>query len=344
MNAPHVIEPVGVGRDLNGTDIPLPHSSQSVDCVTPPQRSGVAPCCPACGAGRRRLFGTKNGFTLFRCSHCGVIFTPELVASADLQTLYDTYYDHARYAISPAAAASLETLAVSCEKFRRTGRWLDVGYGEGGLLDIAEQHGWRCYGTEISPASLSFGEKRGWTVTADGENDQRFPAQGFDVVTMIELIEHVPAPDRFLHTAARWLRPGGLLYITTPNAKSLNLSLLGLHWSVVAPPEHLTLWTVRGLRRALGAAGFCVRRVRTHGLNPCELLSRTFRLRPSDGATSRNQAGLALNQALSRNGLNRSLKTAINACLSMLQLGDSLKVSAIRTDRILHRAEKHGKC
>src|SRR5262249_37504478 len=151
----------------------------------------------------------------------------------------------------PVVAASLERLADSLASSRRTGRWLDVGYGEGALLEVAGRRGWQCYGTEVAPQALRHGAARGWVVSAAPEADPRFPPAGFDAVSMIGGLEHVPTPERVLGPAAHGLRPGGALSLTPPNGDSLNRRLLGLDWSVVAPPEHLTLWTARGLCHAL---------------------------------------------------------------------------------------------
>lgn len=286
--------------------------------------------CPACGHDRGRPWGAKNGFPLSQCSRCRVIFTRPPAEGLVLQDLYDHYYDAARFTLPPVTEASLEQLVRSCEPFRRAGLWLDVGFGEGGLLSIAERHGWKCYGTEVSPAALGYGTRRGWVVAADADADDRFPAQGFDVVSMVELLEHVPQPARFLNAAARWLRPGGLLYLTTPNAESLNRRLLGPDWSIFAPPEHLTVWTAQGLRSALAASGFLTQEVRTEGLNPSEVLARWAPQRRGAPGVSRNQAGVQLNSALSRTPFRRLLKAGINRILSLLAVGDTLKVRAVR--------------
>jgi SAM-dependent methyltransferase len=211
-----------------------------------------------------------------------------------------------------------------------TNRWLDVGYGEGGLLSVAEQHGWSCHGVDISPRALAYGRRQGWVVAADTSDDSRFPAGGFDVVTMIELIEHVTEPEEILGSAVRLLRPGGLLYLTTPNANSLNRRVLGLDWSPISPPEHLTIWSAPGLSRALVRTGFVPRKVRTEGLNPSELRARVRAPRPGAPPVSRNEAGLALNEAFSSSPLRRCLKAGINRGLSLLRVGDSLKIWAIR--------------
>src|SRR5262249_55429731 len=156
------------------------------------------------------------------CQACGVIFTIDQANSAEVSELYEHYYDRADFQLPGAASASLDRLVDSLKSCRGTGRWLDIGYGEGGLLRIAQRRGWTCFGTEISPVALEFGALQGWVVAADPIADPRFPVQGFDVISMIELLEHVPDPDQVLKTAACLLRPGGVLYLTTPNADSVN--------------------------------------------------------------------------------------------------------------------------
>jgi SAM-dependent methyltransferase len=275
-------------------------------------------------------WGFKNDCPLFCCPRCGIIFTHKPASDTRLKELYDHYYDAADFSIPSTLGVSLDRLVRSCERFRRTGGWLDVGFGEGSLLTVAERHGWRCHGTELSLAALAFGERRGWVVTADAKTDTRFPQQGFDVVTMIELLEHVPLPATLLRSAYGWLRPGGLLYITTPNATSFNRMMLGPTWSVISPPEHLTIWTARGLRRALTNAGFATRQIRTEGANPCEVLARWLPWRKGAMLESRNEAGFRLNNAFSSVRCGSKVKAGINCCLTLLGVGDSLKVWAVR--------------
>lgn len=283
--------------------------------------------CLVCGSEQSRYVGQKNHFDLWKCRHCQAIFTCDSAQQEVLQELYDHYYDGAHFEIHPVVTHSLERVVFSFERFRHTSKILDIGFGEGGLLQIAERQGWQGYGTEISPRSLAYGKNQGWIVTENADQDSRFTPQGFDVVTMIELLEHVPNPQQILQAAAGWLRPGGLLYLTTPNARSLNQRWLGLEWSVVCPPEHLVLWTPKGLRHALTNAGFQDLRILTEGLNPYEMLAR---LRPPKETISRNASAMALNQTMIASPARRALKTGINQVLSALRLGDSLKVYAIR--------------
>jgi SAM-dependent methyltransferase len=183
-----------------------------------------------------------------------------------------------------------------------------VGYGEGALLAAVEQMGWVCYGVEIAAPALDYGLRRGWVVTSEPANDPRFVSQGFDVVSVVEVLEHISQPKNLLRDAASWLRPGGLLYITTPNVRSLNHRLLGLAWSIVSPPEHLVLWTEAALRRALEATGFQPIRLRTEGCNPSEMLAWLRSKWAVSAPVDRNKSALALSEAFSRSRFRRALK------------------------------------
>jgi len=258
------------------------------------------------------------------------VFTPAGAIGAEIIDLYTRYYERATFDTEHHVARSLEKLVQSSERFRKTGRLLDVGYGEGALLGIAERRGWICGGTEVSPQALDYGRSRGWTVTKDPANDPRFREGAFDVVTMIELLEHLPEPIRFIEDGARLLRRGGLLYLTTPNAGSLNLRILGLRWSVVSPPEHLILWTVYALRQILNAAGFRVLRIRAEGFNPAEILASMRWSTSRRLSVDRVKSARALSEALSRGPVRRGAKVMVNSALSSLQIGDTLKVWAVR--------------
>jgi SAM-dependent methyltransferase len=248
----------------------------------------------------------------------------------EMNDFYDRYYDHATFLTPPTAVASLARLVASAEKFRRTGRWLDIGYGEGRLLEIAARRGWACYGVEVSERTLEHGQRRGWSVTADPETDSRFVRSAFDVVTMIECLEHQSTPLAFMRQASQWLRPGGLLCLTTPNIRSLNARVLGTAWSVVSPPEHAVLWTATAVRHALMLVGLRVLSIRSEGHNPCEIVARLWPTRTDGVPVDRNRSGVALSQALARTRTRRVLKAVVNEGLNALGLGDTLKVWAER--------------
>ena len=206
--------------------------------------------CPGCLQEKAASIGAKNGISYSQCSRCGIAFAERGGTVAELDSLYGHYYDNAAFNLPEPSAIALRELVRSMSALRTNGRWLDIGFGEGGLLSIAAAEGWSCYGVEASPTALQYGASHGWTVSDSPETDSRFEPGTFDVVTMIEFLEHVAEPDSFLRSARNWLRPGGMLYLTTPNRSGLNGRLLGVHWSVFSPPEHVVIWTVSGSRGA----------------------------------------------------------------------------------------------
>ncbi len=148
------------------------------------------------------------------------------------------------------------------------------------------------------------------------------------MVTMIEVLEHVADPVRLLRDPARWLRPGGLLYVTTPNVRSLSCRILKQSWSVV--PQYLILWTPRALRVALARAGFNTSRLRAEGFNPAEILAWVRGGRSAAEGVNRYESGLALSAALERTRVRMIAKAVVNRVLSALGLGDTLKAWASR--------------
>lgn len=285
--------------------------------------------CPGCLETGAVPFGTKNGYPFSRCRACGTAFAQRNGAAEEIGELYDHYYDCATFEMPAGSERALTSLVRSLARQRSTGKWLDVGYGEGGLLSIAARDGWSCHGVEVSPAALEHGRRRGWEVTDDPGLDPRFAPGSFDVVTMIEFLEHVSSPDEHLKAAARWLRPGGVLYLTTPNCVGLNGRLLGVDWSIFSPPEHMVIWTPRGLRAALSRCGFQVARLRTTGFNPYEVYRRIRATSPAGPTMSRNDAGFALNASFTSSPIRRVMKDVLNTGLSSLRLGDDIKVWAV---------------
>ena len=286
--------------------------------------------CPACNDGLVRRWGEKSACELWRCRRCQAISCGKSPGPTDSERLYEHYHDAARHTLAPTVEASLERVVSSAERFRLAGRWLDFGYGEGGLLEAAQRHGWVCYGVEISRSMLDYGASKGWAVTSDPRGDPRFADGTFDVVTLIEVLEHVADPICLLRDAARWLRPGGLLYVTTPNARGLNCRILGQAWSVVCPPQHLVLWTPRAFHVALARVGFKTPRLRAEGFNPAEILAWVRGGQSAAESVNRHESGLALSAALERSRVRRIAKAVVNRVLSALGLGDTLKVWASR--------------
>lgn len=283
--------------------------------------------CPICGsAGWTEAIGTKAGFAWGRCRRCRLQYVG-IGPDVDLREHYEGYYGDDSPVVPDFVRSRISQLVRSFEPYRSTNRLLDVGFGAGWLLRAGAHQGWSCWGTELVAESIETARKAGWHVFEGDLRDASLPAGHFDVITFVEVLEHLPDPLTYLKQAARLLRPGGLLYGTTPNAQGANARLLGLDWSVYTPPEHLQLFTLRALRNALEAAGLDLVQARVEGLNPVELVRRRRRPGPID----RIEAGYELNEKLVGSRLGSALKSTANRLLTRSRLGDSLKFYALRT-------------
>jgi SAM-dependent methyltransferase len=129
--------------------------------------------------------------------------------------------------------------------------WLDLGCGLGGLVRHLRRQGITgAVGSEDGYArtrALDFG------IPCLTSAELGALEGTFDVVTSIEVIEHVPDPVPFLETVTRLLRPGGLFFFTTGNAHPQRQRLLT--WPYVIPEIHVSFFEPTTIERAFARVG-----------------------------------------------------------------------------------------
>jgi 2-polyprenyl-3-methyl-5-hydroxy-6-metoxy-1,4-benzoquinol methylase len=147
------------------------------------------------------------------------------------------------------------------------GRLLDVGSAMGTFAQRARQSGdWWPQGVELSRFAADYVRDclhipvhQGDFLTAP------FPPGSFDAITILDTIEHVMEPAQFVRQAAKLLRPGGVLAITTPDGGSRAARIMGKWWVFMVPPVHLVFFDRQTITRCLSDVGLEVLQVRTLG-------------------------------------------------------------------------------
>ena len=160
--------------------------------------------------------------------------------------------------------ASVTTLGLLEELERLTGRGhlLEVGSAYGYFLDEARKRGWRVRGVE--PAEHAAQRARhvlGVDVAVGPLTELPVDGQSVDVVALWDVIEHVPNPRETLARAFDWLRPGGVLALSTGDIGSLVARIHGRDWSLLTPPWHQYFFSRRTMRAMLVDVGFTVVRI-----------------------------------------------------------------------------------
>ncbi len=223
--------------------------------------------CSLCVHEATATVFARDGFFWQRCTHCGLVrVNPQLTQDA-IAGIYSAGYDDKRRtvaageAVLPFHRTILDRLADICGS---PGRLLDVGCFEGRFLRDARELGWNVTGTEISAQAVQFAsEKRGLDVRLGPLASHSFPSDSFDAAVLLDVIEHLPDPRRTLEEIARVLRPGGALYVWTPNFDCPARWLAGARWGAVVFPWHLYYFTPATLKRMVVVAGLKTRSVAT---------------------------------------------------------------------------------
>lgn len=307
-------------------------AQSAADKFTASAKSRPSRSCPACGESLGKEKGKKQGFRIISCKGCGTLYVstlPEAVSALD----YDDYYTERNLSVPDFIRRRTDEIVAAFSPYRRTNRLLEVGFGEGSLLRAAVRAGWDAEGVEVSRTAVEHVRAEGLKAFCGELASASYPDASFDVVIASEVLEHVSDPEAMLKEVARVLGKGGLFWATTPNALGLSSRLLGMRWSVTDPPEHLHLFSPRGVTALLKSAGFSAVRVMTHGVNPYEIWKALRKHVSPNGdheGCDRVETGYLLNEALTKSDLHRALKNLVNGLLRMSHLGDSLKIWAER--------------
>lgn len=188
----------------------------------------------------RRSLG--NGF--LNCVY-GTQFTPSLSAG------------YALYSAVPFLRKRISSMLRNLPKCSGARKLLlDVGSGNGDYLALATALGWETIGIEPDSAAAQVARKRGFKIDQRTFGAFSGTPESFDWISMSHVIEHIHNPILALQKAFTLLRPGGHLWLETPNIDSRGHQLFGPSWRGLEPPRHLTIFNTESMTNSLLRAGF----------------------------------------------------------------------------------------
>ena len=257
-------------------------------------RSEVVPC-PLCGTRDFiAAFVRTDQRKVVRCKGCGLLYLNPRPDESSIVAFYDesyfsdgghgsAYHDYVaqqaallKWGEHPALTA-MELLCKRIFPFHK--RLVDVGCGDGTLLNLARLRGFDVLGVELSSHMANFvRDTYKINVVEKALEEAGLGDESFDVVTGQEVLEHLTDPVGWLREVRRILKPKGTLLLTTPNAgcaQAYGDQWLGFRMSF----EHLTFFDRDRVAGALNLAGLRITGMWTRGRAVPESLTLSYRCR-----------------------------------------------------------------
>lgn len=235
------------------------------------------PQCPVCEGGSHHpyaegydyeLMTCANRWRFVQCDACRHVWLHPRPAIAELSTIYPPHYYAYNYAakISPIAVKAKQWLdrgkmrGIVGALGRPPRSYLDIGCGDGRFLKSMEALGVpkeSNYGLELDERVVAPLREQGFQAFCERVEDcQRIPEGSLDLITMFHVIEHVDDPASVVRQAARWLAPGGIFAVETPNIDSLDARLFHeTYWGGYHIPRHWNLFAADTLARLFSDQG-----------------------------------------------------------------------------------------
>lgn len=241
------------------------------------------PLCPVCGHDHfsacaegydYELCTCRNRWRFVACGKCGHVWLNPRPGVNALAVIYPkTYYAYDYEGrINPIARFGKELLdALKLRGILRAlghlpEAFLDIGCGSGRFLRAMKRRGLssdRIFGLELDAAVTRRLSQEGFRAHCERvETAASIPDTTMELVTMFHVVEHVASPTTVVGNIVRWLKPGGILAIETPNLESIDARLFRKRfWGGYHIPRHWNLFTPRSLERLLVDQGLELERL-----------------------------------------------------------------------------------
>jgi SAM-dependent methyltransferase len=195
-------------------------------------------------------FLSKEQFTLYKCSHCGFIFTQDYPEESEISKYYDSddYISHNDsskgfvdnvYLLVRKAMLQKKKKIINHATGKRYGNLLDIGSGSGHFAETMKNAGWKVKGIEINRKARDFSISRFGLDIISPEQISGLESDSFDCITLWHVFEHFHHPFSYASHILRILKPGGVCVVALPNSNSYDAKYYGPNWAAYDVPRHL---------------------------------------------------------------------------------------------------------
>lgn len=221
--------------------------------------------CPVCDSQNTNFYTQKGKYNLYKCADCKLLFVSPLPNLIEVYS--DDYFSGAKDGFGyvdydadkePMVPVFEKYLDIFAKNGINSGRLLDVGCATGFFMNIAKKRGFEVYGVEYSDFAAEKGRQNGLDIKTGALEGSGYPDSYFDVITMLDVLEHVTSPKDVLKEANRILKKGGMLVVNTPDCESLWSKTLKGNWHLILPPEHIHYFSPETLSKYMKPKGYSV--------------------------------------------------------------------------------------
>ena len=222
--------------------------------------------CPICASETFALLFTKDHEPFVKCNDCGLVLINPRPVLQQLFVKYDHVYSK-HYALKANKKLRRCRRWVNrVKKFVSAGRWLDVGCSIGLVVMAANEAGFEGHGIDVEEWGVAYARNRvGLANIHQGVlEDQKYPDGFFSVISLYDVIEHVPDLNLFVRELKRILAPDGIIDIITPDIDHWRVPRDLASWGEIKPSEHLYYFSKFTLARLLEKHGLRIIQTRFH--------------------------------------------------------------------------------
>ncbi len=211
--------------------------------------------CLICSSKTETKIANLANYSILKCPDCSLRFLDPMPSEDCLAEFYASHENFNHYA--KVAERKLKSGAAKIKrlmKYAPSGSFIDIGCSTGANVEAARRLGFSSSGIDLCRESIEFAQKNfpgcdfkvGSLEAVDAE---------FDLVFCTEVLEHVTKPHEFIESIARIMKPGAVLYMTTPDAGHFRVPRDFARWKHVHAPDHLAYYQLSTVKRLLGEHG-----------------------------------------------------------------------------------------
>jgi 2-polyprenyl-3-methyl-5-hydroxy-6-metoxy-1,4-benzoquinol methylase len=223
--------------------------------------------CILCESQDHKTVFDENGIPIVKCTYCGHVYS-----TYQQDEHYEGYWDdpEEEFDLEWWDQAHREIYEDFIRRFLRApeGKLLDVGCGLGFFVKkVGEaKPGWKSIGYEISERAVKFAQEKNHlkNVHSGMVQESGILPGSLDMITLWDVIEHIPKPHSLLQYLHSLLKPGGILFMQTPNfpfqllKANLKVRLKGMQPGVhyLEAKDHVNNYRMETLARLGNQCGF----------------------------------------------------------------------------------------